>query len=112
LSFCILMSLEYIAFKSEELFTFNQFKEFLECNPLAKAELILVRLRHYLLTYKQVNRPLNEYLLTITRKLIVDSFQQLLATDKCMIRKMCGPILTKLGIEIIMMQKIILMKLN
>jgi hypothetical protein len=115
LSFSILMSEEYIPFTSEELLTFDQFDDFLESNPLIKAEIIARRLMQHLLivnnvlylfdgenvTYKQVNQPLNEYLLTITRKLIVNSFEQLPEKHKRMIRKMYdqeigGPGLTKL----------------
>jgi hypothetical protein len=93
---------EYINFSVSELFAFDEFDNFLDTNPIRKAELISQRLSQYLMivnnvlylfdydtvTYKSVDQPIQDYLLTITRKLIVDSFEKLNDKNKRFIRKM------------------------
>jgi hypothetical protein len=81
----------YLVFKKEELFNLKALEKFVISNPLKKAELISEVLMNYFIisndviylynpkniTYKVVNQPSLEYLATIMRKLIINSYENL-----------------------------------
>lgn len=95
-------NLEYICFNQDELLTFDDFDFFLDANPIKKAEIISDRLIEYLLisnnilylynsnsiTYKKIEQSIQDYLLMIARKLIVNSYENSTDKEKRLISKM------------------------
>lgn len=95
-------NLEYITFHKSELLNFEAFDLWLESDPLLRAETIAHRLYNHVMIvdnilyrydtinvlYKEIKQPINDYLLTMTRKFIVDSYRNLTPHQQKMIYKM------------------------
>lgn len=96
-------SADYISFNKEHLFTVLEFLTFLDTDPVNRARLLADVIVEYLLiqdnviflydaktvSYSVVCTPsVQDYLLMMTRKFIVESYKNLSVTDKLMITKM------------------------
>jgi len=96
---------EYIYFNHHDLFTFSELDDFVDGNPLRKAEMLADKLIQKVLISKEqiylyidktasyevintTNMSIIDYLMMIVRKYVVDSYELLLCHQKNLINKM------------------------